>query len=96
MGSKIKAVHCTECKTVLYIQQGRTDCIPFVPFPDLKFCPACGKEATQFRDLDTAWWVQMSYHYGVPVEAIKQVYRMDWIKTHRTFDAFWKEMTKND
>lgn len=97
MATKIKGVCCDSCKMVLYIQAGSNSNTPPTPFPDLKFCPVCGKEADEtVQTLDDAWWKQMQFAYGLPVDIMKQLYRafLDNLNDRipiKSFDKFYKK-----
>lgn len=73
---KIKGIHCTECKVVLYMQNGRSRILPYTPFPDLVYCPVCGSKAQQSTDFDEMFYLSMGYHYNLPADTMRIMFRL--------------------
>lgn len=85
---KIRGIRCNNCRSVLYMQTGRIKLLR-----DLKYCPLCGQEGMVCNSLDEAFWWEMSYTYGLPIETLKPIYQ-EWVsKTPASvkFGVFFKE-----
>jgi hypothetical protein len=68
---QIKGIACDVCKCVLYMQIGNRN----RKLPDLHYCPACGTKGEQCSTLSEAFYIEMHYKYGLPVELLKQLYQ---------------------
>lgn len=92
MTANIRGINCPNCRHVLYIQQGRQGSVPPSQFPTISYCPVCSLPAHQFTSLDDAWWQEMAYYYGLPIDTIKSLYKeSNWNDTHKTFDSWFKQ-----